>query len=136
SPEVRVDEYPHQLSGGMKQRVMIAMALSCNPSLLIADEPTTALDVTIQAQILELMQELQKDTGMAILMITHDLAVVAEVCDRVVVMYGSRIVETAKVEELFEHPRHPYTIGLFASIPRIDDDSDRLTPIPGFVPSP
>ncbi|MBW7874386.1 MAG: ABC transporter ATP-binding protein [Candidatus Cloacimonetes bacterium] len=136
SPEVRVDEYPHQLSGGMKQRVMIAMALSCNPSLLIADEPTTALDVTIQAQILELMQDLQKQSDMSILLITHDLSVVAEVCDRVVVMYGSRIVETATVLDLFERPLHPYTIGLFESIPRVDDDKPRLTPIPGFVPNP
>ncbi|MCO4784261.1 MAG: ABC transporter ATP-binding protein [Candidatus Cloacimonetes bacterium] len=136
SPEMRVDEYPHQLSGGMKQRIMIAMALCCNPKLLIADEPTTALDVTIQAQILELMKELQEETGMSILMITHDLAVVAEVCDRVVVMYASRIVEKASVLSLFKKPLHPYTQGLFTSIPNVDDDVDRLQPIPGFVPSP
>ena len=136
SPDMRIDEYPHQMSGGMKQRVMIAMALSCNPSLLIADEPTTALDVTIQAQILELMAELQRESNMSVLMITHDLAVVAEVCDRVVVMYGSKIVEIAKVEELFENPLHPYTQGLFASIPNVEEDKARLTPIPGFVPNP
>jgi len=136
SPEIRIDEYPHQMSGGMKQRVMIAMALCCNPELLIADEPTTALDVTIQAQILELMAELQKETGMSVLMITHDLAVVAEVCDRVVVMYGSRIVEVAEVIELFDNPMHPYTQGLFSSIPNVEEDKERLTPIPGFVPSP
>ncbi len=136
SPEIRIDEYPHQLSGGMKQRVMIAMALACNPYLLIADEPTTALDVTIQAQILELIQELQKQSSMSVLMITHDLAVVAEVCDRVVVMYASRIAEIAPVEKLFEKPLHPYTQGLFYSIPSIEEDKDRLTPIPGFVPSP
>lgn len=136
SPELRIDEYPHQMSGGMKQRVMIAMALSCNPSLLIADEPTTALDVTIQAQILELIAELQRDSKMSVLMITHDLAIVAEVCDRVVVMYGSRIVEIAKVEDLFESPQHPYTQGLFSSIPDVEQDQERLTPIPGFVPNP
>ncbi len=136
SPELRIDEYPHQMSGGMKQRVMIAMALSCNPSLLIADEPTTALDVTIQAQILELMAELQRESKMSVLMITHDLAVVAEVCDRVVVMYGSRIVEIANVEELFKNPLHPYTRGLFESIPNVEEDKPRLTPIPGFVPNP
>ena len=136
SPEIRIDEYPHQMSGGMKQRVMIAMALSCSPSLLIADEPTTALDVTIQAQILELMAELQRDSNMSVLMITHDLAVVAEVCDRVVVMYGSKIVEIAKVEELFRNPLHPYTQGLFASIPNVEEEKSRLTPIPGFVPNP
>ena len=136
SPEMRIDEYPHQMSGGMKQRVMIAMALSCNPSLLIADEPTTALDVTIQAQILELMAELQQESNMSVLMITHDLAVVAEVCDRVVVMYGSKIVEIARVEELFRNPLHPYTQGLFASSPNVEEDKPRLTPIPGFVPNP
>ena len=136
SPDMRAEEYPHQLSGGMKQRVMIAMALACNPYLLIADEPTTALDVTIQAQILELIQELQKQSAMSVLMITHDLAVVAEVCDRVVVMYASKIVEIAPVEKLFEKPLHPYTQGLFQSIPNVEVDQERLTPIPGFVPSP
>jgi oligopeptide/dipeptide ABC transporter ATP-binding protein len=136
SPEMRIDEYPHQMSGGMKQRVMIAMALSCNPRLLIADEPTTALDVTIQAQILELVYNLQQESQMSVLLITHDLAVVAEVCDRVVVMYASRIVEIADVVKLFENPRHPYTQGLFSSIPNLDEEQSRLTPIAGFVPSP
>ena len=136
SPDMRAEEYPHQLSGGMKQRVMIAMALACNPYLLIADEPTTALDVTIQAQILELIQELQQQSSMSVLMITHDLAVVAEVCDRVVVMYASKIVEIAPVEKLFEKPLHPYTQGLFQSIPNVEVEQERLVPIPGFVPSP
>ena len=115
APEQRVDEYPHQLSGGMKQRVMIAMALSCNPDLLIADEPTTALDVTIQAQILELLARMQKERGMAIMLITHDLGVVAEVCDRVVVMYAGRVAETGSIEDIFERPMHPYTVGLLSS---------------------
>ena len=115
---------------------MIAMALSCNPRLLIADEPTTALDVTIQAQILELVYNLQQESQMSVLLITHDLAVVAEVCDRVVVMYASRIVETADVVKLFENPLHPYTRGLFSSIPNLDEEQSRLTPIAGFVPSP
>ena len=132
SPEIRIDEYPHQMSGSMKQRVMIAMALSCSPSLLIADEPTTALDVTIQAQILELMAELQRDSNMSVLMITHDLAVVAEVCDRVVVMYGSKIVEIAKVEELFKNPLHPYTQGLFASIPNVEEEEAQTYSNPRF----
>jgi len=136
SPEMRIDEYPHQLSGGMKQRVMIAMALSCNPRLLIADEPTTAVDVTIQDEILELVYNLQQESQMSVLLITHDLAVVAEVCDRVVVMYASRIVETADVVKLFENPLHPYTRGLFSSIPNLDEEQSRLTPIAGFVPSP
>ena len=136
SPEQRVDEYPHQLSGGMKQRVMIAIALACNPSLLIADEPTTALDVTIQAQILELLRNLQREKGMAILMITHDLGVVAENADHVVVMYAGKVVESAPVEELFEKPKHPYTIGLFRSLPRLEKDSDRLEVIEGNVPNP
>jgi len=112
APEIRIDDYPHQLSGGMKQRVMIAMALACNPKLVIADEPTTALDVTIQAQILELLSELQKELGMSILLITHDLAVVAETADRVVVMYASKVVEKASIYDLFENPKHPYTVGL------------------------
>jgi ABC-type dipeptide/oligopeptide/nickel transport system ATPase component len=119
SPEQRVDEYPHQLSGGMRQRVMIAMALSCQPEVLIADEPTTALDVTIQAQILELLNRLQEEMGMAILLITHDLGVVAETCDRVAVMYAGHIVEYAGVEEIFEQPRMPYTTGLLGSIPKL-----------------
>ncbi|MGB1071672.1 MAG: ABC transporter ATP-binding protein, partial [Planctomycetota bacterium] len=126
SPEQRIDEYPHQLSGGMKQRVMIAIALACNPSLLIADEPTTALDVTIQAQILELLRDLQREKGMAILMITHDLGVVAENADHVVVMYAGKVVESAPVEELFENPKHPYTVGLFRSLPRLEQENERL----------
>jgi peptide/nickel transport system ATP-binding protein len=131
-----VDEYPHQLSGGMRQRVMIAMAISCNPELLIADEPTTALDVTIQAQILDLMRDLQKKRNMSIMMITHDLGVVAEMCDRVVVMYAGQVVEQAEIEELFENPKHPYTKGLLASIPNIEEDKEYLASIPGKVPSP
>lgn len=136
SPETRVDEYPHQLSGGMKQRVMIAMALACNPSLLIADEPTTALDVTIQAQILELLRDLQKEKGMAILMITHDLGVIAENADHVVVMYAGKVVESAPVYELFEQPKHAYTIGLFRSLPQIEQKTERLEVLEGDVPSP
>ena len=136
-PEERVDHYPHQLSGGMRQRVMIAMALVCHPKVLIADEPTTALDVTIQAQILELLDRLQKELGMAVLLITHDLGVVAGHADRVVVMYGGRVVETAKTDELFEHPLHPYTEGLLAAVPRIDalPPRARLHAIPGQVPA-
>ena len=136
APEKRVDEYPHQMSGGMKQRVMIAMSLVCNPELLIADEPTTALDVTIQAQILDLMRRLQREYGMSILMITHDLGVIAEMAHRVVVMYASKVVEKAEVKELFANPRHPYTEGLFRSIPSLDDAQTELEPIPGMVPSP
>jgi peptide/nickel transport system ATP-binding protein/oligopeptide transport system ATP-binding protein len=128
--------YPHQLSGGMRQRVMIAMALSCNPSLLIADEPTTALDVTIQAQILELLQSLQERFGMAILLITHDLGVIAETAKRVVVMYAGQVVERASVAEIFRHPRHPYTIALQGSIPRPGDKGKKLQAIPGRVPDP
>ncbi len=136
SPERRVDEYPHQLSGGMRQRVMIAMALSCNPSLLIADEPTTALDVTIQAQILELLTELRDKLAMSVIVITHDLGVVAEVVQRVVVMYAGRVVESARVGPLFSSPQHPYTVGLLRSIPKLDDEHDRLKVIPGAVPNP
>jgi oligopeptide/dipeptide ABC transporter ATP-binding protein len=136
SPEQRVDEYPHQLSGGMRQRVMIAMALSCQPEVLIADEPTTALDVTIQAQILELLNRLQEEMGMAILLITHDLGVVAETCDRVAVMYAGHIVEYAGVEEIFEQPRMPYTTGLLGSIPKLGEEAERLRVIPGNVPNP
>ncbi len=132
----RIDDYPHQLSGGMRQRVMIAMALSCDPRLLIADEPTTALDVTIQAQILDLLRDLQARLGMAILIITHDLGVIAEIADEVVVMYAGRIVETAPVRALFGDPQHPYTIGLLGSIPRLDVDRPRLSTIEGTVPSP
>ena len=136
SPEQRVDEYPHQLSGGMRQRVMIAMALSCNPALLIADEPTTALDVTIQAQILALLARLRREFGMAVLLITHDLGVVAEVADRVAVMYGGRIVEHAPVREIFARPLHPYTQGLMNAIPRLGKEQMRLAVIPGTVPNP
>jgi peptide/nickel transport system ATP-binding protein len=133
-PEKRVDEYPHELSGGMRQRAMIAMALSCHPKLLIADEPTTALDVTIQAQILELMKQLQRDLGMAIIMITHDLGVIAEISDRVAVMYAGKIVEYADVKVLFKDPKHPYTWALMNSIPRLDIEQERLFSIPGIVP--
>ena len=137
SPEKRIDDYPHQMSGGMRQRVMIAMALACNPKLLIADEPTTALDVTIQAQILDLLRRLRDDTGMAVLLITHDLGVVSETADRVVVMYCGQVVEEAEVRALFDHPMHPYTLGLLKSIPRLeDDDTKRLYMIKGMVPNP
>jgi peptide/nickel transport system ATP-binding protein len=136
SPESRIDDYPHKLSGGMRQRVMIAMALACDPQLLIADEPTTALDVTIQAQVLELMRTLKEKLGAAIILISHDLGVVAEVCDEVAVMYAGEIVERAPVGELFDNPQHPYTIGLLGSIPRIDVDRERLATIEGTVPSP
>ena len=134
APEQRIDEYPHQLSGGMRQRVMIAMALSCNPDLLIADEPTTALDVTIQAQILELLERLQEDLSMAILLITHDLGVIAETADRIAVMYAGKIVEYASTEKLFENPSHPYSGGLLHSIPRLGQLRERLEIIPGMVP--
>lgn len=136
SPERRVDEYPHQLSGGMRQRVMIAMALSCNPKLLIADEPTTALDVTIQAQILDLMRKLRDEFGTAIMLITHDLGVVAELAERVVVMYAGKIVEKADVKLLFGNPLHPYTVGLLGSIPKLTEQQDRLQVIEGVVPHP
>jgi oligopeptide/dipeptide ABC transporter ATP-binding protein len=136
SPETRINEYPHQMSGGMKQRVMIAMALSCNPELLIADEPTTALDVTIQAQILDLMQSLQDEFGMSILMVTHDLGVVANVASHIAIMYASKIVEYASVEDIFSNPRHPYTLGLFTSIPVIGGKKEDLYVIPGNVPNP
>ena len=135
-PERRVDDYPHQLSGGMRQRVMIAMALSCEPSLLIADEPTTALDVTIQAQILELLADLRARHGMAVLLITHDLGVVAEVCDRVAVMYAGQLVETGTVEQIFTDAQHPYTKGLLGSLPSVGEPGGRLAAIPGTVPSP
>ena len=135
-PEQRSSEYPHQLSGGQRQRVMIAMALANEPSLLIADEPTTALDVTIQAQILELLLELRRDLGMAVLLITHDLGVVAETCDRVVVMYGGQVVEQGPVAEVFAEPAHPYTRGLLAAVPRPDARDRDLAVIPGTVPSP
>jgi len=135
-PEQRVDEYPHQLSGGMRQRAMIAMALSCNPSLLIADEPTTALDVTIQAQVLELMNELRREFQAAIQFITHDLGVIAGMADDVVVMYLGRIVEGSTVGEVFHNPKHPYTQGLMNSIPSLASRKDRLEPIKGVVPDP
>jgi len=136
-PERRVNEYPHQFSGGMRQRAMIAMALSCNPQLLIADEPTTALDVTIQAQILDLLGELQRELGMSILIITHDLGIIAEMADDVAVMYASKVVEQAPVEDLFSRPLHPYTAGLFASRPEPGKSkSEKLNTIPGMVPAP
>ncbi|MFW6381021.1 MAG: ABC transporter ATP-binding protein [Bacillota bacterium] len=135
-PEQRVDEYPHQLSGGMRQRVMIAMALACDPRLLIADEPTTALDVTIQAQILDLMEGLKDRFGMAIMMITHDLGVIAEITDRVAVMYAGKIVEYTDVKTLFADPGHPYTWGLMHSIPKLHEEVKRLEAIPGNVPNP
>ena len=135
-PDSRVDDYPHELSGGMRQRVMIAMALSCNPSLLIADEPTTALDVTIQAQILNLIEELQEQLGMALLLITHDLGVVAEQADDVAIMYAGRIVEHATPEIIFSRPLHPYTVGLLKSIPGYGGIGETLEAIPGIVPSP
>jgi peptide/nickel transport system ATP-binding protein len=136
SPEHRIDEYPHKLSGGMRQRVMIAMALSCEPQLLIADEPTTALDVTIQAQVLDLMRTLREETGTAIILITHDLGVVAELADEVLVMYSGLIVERAPVARLFAHPQHPYTIGLLGSIPSMHQEQERLHAIDGQVPTP
>jgi oligopeptide/dipeptide ABC transporter ATP-binding protein len=137
SPESRVDDYPHQMSGGMRQRVMIAMALACDPRIIIADEPTTALDVTIQAQILELMDNLRRETGTAVLLITHDLGVVAETAEHVVVMYAGRMVEEADARELFHHPLHPYTRGLMRSIPGVSEtgERERLEAIPGVVPS-
>lgn len=134
--EQRYNEYPHQLSGGMRQRVMIATALSCNPDILIADEPTTALDVTIQAQILELLKNLQEEFGMAILIITHDLGVIANIAQKVAVMYASKIVEFTDSDEIFRNPRHPYTIGLFKSLPQYTKRKERLPVIQGFVPSP
>jgi peptide/nickel transport system ATP-binding protein len=134
SPEQRFGDYPHRLSGGMRQRVMVAMALACKPKLLIADEPTTALDVTIQAQILDLMRELKRTSGAAIILITHDLGVVAEVCDEVAVMYAGEIVERAPADALFEAPEHPYTVGLLASIPRLDQRAERLAAIDGVLP--
>ena len=136
SPERRFFEYPHQMSGGMRQRVMIAMSLACKPDLLIADEPTTALDVTIQAQILDLMKKLQEESGMSILLITHDLAVVAETCHRVIVMYAGNVVESANVIDLFKNPNHPYTNGLLQSIPKLNEDKKFLYDIKGVVPDP
>ena len=132
----RMDDYPHQMSGGMRQRVMIAMALACSPDLLIADEPTTALDVTVQAQVLDLLRELQAERGMAIVLITHDLGVVAEMADHVAVMYAGRVVEQAPAAAIFDDPQHPYTIGLLGSVPRIEADGGRLLAIEGAVPAP
>ncbi len=131
-----MDKFPHQLSGGMRQRVMIAMAIACKPKLLIADEPTTALDVTVQAQILALLRELQAETGMGLILITHDLGVIAEMADEVAVMYAGKIVERAPAKNLFDDPQHPYTLGLLGSIPRLDLDRERLTAIEGTVPPP
>jgi oligopeptide/dipeptide ABC transporter ATP-binding protein len=136
SPETRIDAYPHQLSGGMRQRAMIAMALSCQPKLLIADEPTTALDVTIQSQILQLLKEIQREMGMAVMLITHDLGVVSEIADRVAVMYAGRIVEVSAIDVLFHQMRHPYTKGLLDSIPQLEEKRRRLNAIPGQVPNP
>lgn len=135
-PEKRLGQYPHQLSGGMRQRVMIAIALACSPDLLIADEPTTALDVTVQAQILELIKDLSKTNGMSVMLITHDLGVVAEVCDRVIVMYAGQIVEAADVYEIFENPQHPYTSALLKCIPTLETDDEELFVIEGNVPTP
>lgn len=135
-PGTRAGEYPHQFSGGMKQRVIIAMALVCNPQLLIADEPTTALDVTIQAQVLDLMQKLKEKYGTSMLMITHDLGIVAEVCDEVSIMYAGQIVEHGTLEDIFDHTSHPYTEGLFGSLPNIEKRTEALKPIPGLMPDP
>lgn len=135
-PEKRINDYPHQLSGGMRQRIVIAMAIACKPKLIIADEPTTALDVTIQAQILSLMNKMKQEFGTSILLITHDLGVIAEMCDKVVIMYGGHVVEQADVKTIFLNPKHPYTIGLLKSLPRIDEDVERLYTIKGMVPSP
>ena len=136
APDRRFDEYPHQMSGGMRQRVMIAMALACEPDLLIADEPTTALDVTVQAQILDLLRDLQAQTGMAIILITHDLGVVAEMADEVAVMYSGKVVERASGTAIFDDPQHPYTLGLLGSIPKLEESHDRLLAIEGAVPPP
>ncbi len=135
-PGERFSDYPHQFSGGMKQRVVIAIALACNPSLLIADEPTTALDVTIQAQVLDLMGKLKQELGTSMIMITHDLGVVAEVCDKVAIMYAGQIVEYGLLRDIFENTKHPYTIGLFGSLPSLDEDVTRLQPIKGLMPDP
>ena len=135
-PKERADEYPHQFSGGMKQRVCIAMALAANPQLLIADEPTNALDVTIQAQVLDLMGKLKRELNTAMILITHDLGIVSEVCDKVAIMYAGRIIEFGTLEDIYRHPTHPYTLGLFGSIPKLDQKIRRLTPIKGLMPDP
>lgn len=135
-PAERYGDYPHQFSGGMKQRIVIAIALACHPELLIADEPTTALDVTIQAQVLEMMNQLKKELGTSMLMITHDLGIVAEMCEKVAIIYAGEIVEFGTVEQIFDHHRHPYTEGLFGSLPSLDDTRERLSPIQGLVPDP
>lgn len=135
-PGARANDYPHQFSGGMKQRVVIAISLACNPQLLIADEPTTALDVTIQAQVLDLMNNLKNEFNTAMILITHDLGVVSEVCDKVAIMYAGEIIEAASLEQLFTNPRHPYTLGLFGSIPNLEEETDRLKPITGLMPDP
>jgi oligopeptide/dipeptide ABC transporter ATP-binding protein len=135
NPDQRYDQYPHEFSGGMRQRAMIAMSIANSPSLLIADEPTTALDVTIQAQVLEVLKTVQAETGAATILITHDLGIVAELCDRVLVMYAGRIVEQGDVHTIFQNPRHPYTIGLMDSLPKLTEDEDWLRPIPGQPPS-
>ena len=135
-PKERADEYPHQFSGGMKQRVCIAMALAANPQLLIADEPTTALDVTIQAQVLDLMGKLKRELNTAMILITHDLGIVSEVCDKVAIMYAGRIIEFGTLEDIYRNPTHPYTLGLFGSIPKLDQKIRRLTPIKGLMPDP
>ncbi len=134
--KTRSNNYPHQFSGGMKQRVIIAISLACNPQLLIADEPTTALDVTIQAQVLDLMNDLKEEFHTAMILITHDLGVVSEVCDKVAIMYAGEIIESATLKQLFENPKHPYTLGLFGSIPNLEEESDRLKPIKGLMPDP
>lgn len=135
-PGERFTDYPHQFSGGMKQRVVIAIALACNPSLLIADEPTTALDVTIQAQVIDMMNKLKTDLNTSMILITHDLGVVAEICDNVAIMYAGEIVESGTAEDIFNHAKHPYTLGLFGSIPDLDEDKERLQPIMGLMPDP
>ena len=135
-PSERFGEYPHQFSGGMKQRVVIAIALACNPSLLIADEPTTALDVPVQAQVMDMMKKLKQELGTSMILITHDLGIVAETCDRVAIMYAGEIIESGSAEDIFERTRHPYTVGLFGSIPDLDEERDRLQPIPGLMPDP
>lgn len=136
-PAERYDEYPHQFSGGMKQRIVIAIALACNPELLIADEPTTALDVTIQAQVLEMMEELKRKLNTSMIMITHDLGIVAETCDKVAIIYAGEIVEIGSAEDIFEHTSHPYTVGLFGSLPNVaENNAQRLSPIPGMMPDP